>query len=90
MRQPRALAQAAIPTVVFVPLVGFTTAGARLGMGAGHYDRWLKAHPETLPIGLAWDCQEVSALPLEAHDQPLAAIVTSTRLIGPFDRAEAA
>ena len=90
IRQPPATAAAASPTVVFVPLVGFTTAGARLGMGAGHYDRWLEAHPEALAIGLAWDCQEVSALPLEPHDRPLAAIVTPTRLIGPFDRALAA
>ena len=90
IRQPPASAAASAPTVVFVPLVGFTTAGARLGMGAGHYDRWIEAHPEALAIGLAWDCQEVSALPLEPHDRPLAAIVTPTRLIGPFDRALAA
>ena len=88
--QPSATAAVAIPTVVFVPLVGFTADGARLGMGAGHYDRWLEAHPEALTIGLAWDCQEVSALPLEPHDRSLAAIVTTTRLIGPFDRALAA
>ena len=90
MRQPRAIAEAAIPTIVFVPLVGFTADGGRLGMGAGHYDRWLKAHSQVLAIGLAWDCQEVTALPLEAHDQPLTAIITPTRLIGPVDRAEAA
>lgn len=90
VRQPFATAPMTIPDVVFVPLVGFNTAGARLGMGAGHYDRWLEAHPEVLAIGLAWDCQEVSALPLEPHDRPLAAIVTPTRLMGPFDRALAA
>ena len=78
------------PDVLFVPLVGFTAAGARLGMGQGHYDRWLEAHPTALAIGMAWDCQEVSALPLELHDRPLAAIVTPTRLFGPFDRALAA
>lgn len=90
MRQLPASAAVAVPTVVFVPLVGFTTDGARLGMGAGHYDRWLAAHPQALAIGLGWDCQEVAALPLEPHDKPLAAIITPTRLIGPFDRAEAA
>ena len=90
IRQPAANAAVAIPAVVFVPLVGFTPAGARLGRGAGHYDRWLDAHPQALAIGLAWDCQEVADLPLEPHDRPLAAIVTPTRLIGPFDRALAA
>ena len=43
-----------------------------------------------LAIGMAWDCQEVPTLPLEPHDRPLAAIVTPTRLFGPFDRALAA
>ena len=89
IRQPREGAPV-VPDVVFVPLVGFTPDGARLGMGAGHYDRWLEAHPAALAIGMAWDCQEVSALPLEPHDRPLAAIVTPTRLFGPFDRALAA
>ena len=89
IRQPREGAPV-VPDVVFVPLVGFTPDGARLGMGAGHYDRWLEAHPAALAIGMAWDCQEVAALPLEPHDRPLAAIVTPTRLFGPFDRALAA
>ena len=37
-----------------------------------------------LAIGLAWDCQLVDDLPHEAHDRPLAAVVTPTRLYGPF------
>ena len=90
IRQPPSVACLVEPDVVFVPLVGFDPEGGRLGMGAGHYDRWLDAHPMALAIGLAWDCQEVPALPLEPHDRALAAIVTPTRLIGPFDRAAAA
>ena len=90
VRQPVDLAPTTTPDLVFVPLVGFTSDGARLGMGAGHYDRWLAAHPQALTIGMAWDCQEVPTLPLEPHDRPLDAIVTPTRLFGPFDRALAA
>jgi 5-formyltetrahydrofolate cyclo-ligase len=63
-----------------VPLVGFSADGARLGQGGGHYDRWLAAHPEATALGLGWDCQLVEDLPLEAHDQPLTAIITPTRL----------
>jgi 5-formyltetrahydrofolate cyclo-ligase len=70
--------------VLFVPVVGFTEDGARLGQGGGHYDRWLAAHPGAVAIGLAWDCQRVDALPVEPHDAPLAAVVTPTRLYGPF------
>ena len=72
------------PEVLFVPLVGFTSQGARLGQGGGHYDRWLADHPDTMAIGLAWDCQLVDALPVEPHDIPLTAIITPTRIYGPF------
>lgn len=86
VRQFTTVGEAVVPDILFVPLVGFTASGERLGMGAGHFDRWLALHPEALAIGLAWDCQEVPALPVEPHDRPLAAIVTQTRLVGPFAR----
>jgi 5-formyltetrahydrofolate cyclo-ligase len=83
--QPAASSPALIPDVLFVPLVGFTATGGRLGQGGGHYDRWLSAHPDTVAIGLAWDCQLVDTLPSEAHDRPLNAVITPTRLYGPFE-----
>ncbi|QKG71416.1 5-formyltetrahydrofolate cyclo-ligase [Erythrobacter mangrovi] len=82
--QPAAEAATIDPAVLFVPLLGFTASGARLGQGGGHYDRWLASRPQAIAIGLAWDCQLVEHLPSEAHDQPLAAIVTPTRIYGPF------
>ncbi|WP_310021914.1 5-formyltetrahydrofolate cyclo-ligase [Croceicoccus sp. BE223] len=85
--QPDADAPAVVPDVLFVPLLGFTESGARLGQGGGHYDRWLADHPQSLPIGLAWDVQKVDMLPLEPHDRLLAAVVTPTRLYGPFEDA---
>lgn len=82
--QPAADAEQITPQVLFVPLVGFTQDGHRLGQGGGYYDRWLAAHPGTIAIGLAWDVQKVDELPLEDHDMPLTAIVTTTRIYGPF------
>lgn len=82
--QPAASAQAIQPDLLFVPLIGFTDTGARLGQGGGHYDRWLAEHSDTRTIGLAWDCQLVDELPQEAHDRPLDAVVTPTRMYGPF------
>ncbi len=70
------------PDVLFVPLVGFTASGARLGQGGGHYDRWLANNPPKLAIGLAWDVQLCDELPTEAHDMPLNAVVTPTRIYG--------
>ena len=72
------------PQMLFVPLVAFTESGERMGQGAAHYDGWLAKHPGVVTIGMAWDIQKVGDLPTEPHDVPLTAIVTPTRLYGPF------
>jgi 5-formyltetrahydrofolate cyclo-ligase len=82
--QPADDAALLMPEVMFCPLLGFSAEGGRIGLGAGHYDRWLAAHRPALAIGLAWDCQLVDDLPLEPHDVMLDAIVTPTRIYGPF------
>lgn len=84
LMQPGADATDIVPDMVFVPLVGFTSDGHRLGQGGGHYDRWLEVHPGRTKVGLAWDVQLVETLPLESHDQQLDAVVTPTRMYGPF------
>lgn len=84
LRQPGADAPIMVPEVLFMPLVGFTARGDRLGQGGGFYDRHLAAHPQTIAIGMAWDVQEVDELPTEPHDVRLTAIVTPTRVLGPF------
>jgi 5-formyltetrahydrofolate cyclo-ligase len=80
MMQPLANAPEVVPDTVFVPLLGFTADGHRVGQGGGHYDRWLAANPQVQTIGLAWDCQLVDSLPVEAHDVRLGAVVTPTRI----------
>jgi len=85
LKQPKADAERLVPDIVFTPLIAFTEAGARLGQGGGHYDRWLSDNPQALAVGMAWDCQLVEQLAIEDHDIPLAAVVTPTRLFGPFD-----
>lgn len=82
--QPQADADELTPGVLIVPLVGFTAGGHRLGQGGGHYDRWFAANQSARAIGLAWDCQLVDALPVEPHDHPLDAVITPTRIYGPF------
>lgn len=80
--QPSEDAEELFSDVAFVPLVGFTAAGDRLGQGGGHYDRWLAANASVLPLGLAWDCQLRDSLPSEAHDCPLRGVITPTRFYG--------
>jgi 5-formyltetrahydrofolate cyclo-ligase len=84
LRQPGVNAPVLVPDVLFMPLVGFTAQGDRLGQGGGYYDRYLAAHPRTVAICMAWDIQEVPELPIELHDMRLSAIVTPTRVLGPF------
>ena len=84
LMQPAPEAEEVVPDVLFMPLVGFTANGDRLGQGGGFYDRWLETHPETIAIGMAWDIQRVDELPVEDHDMPLKAIITSTRIYGPY------
>ncbi len=84
VQQPDTSAAVLVPDVVFTPLLGFTEDGERLGQGGGHFDRWLAKHTDALAIGLAWDGQLVASLPTEPHDMPLSAVVTPTRLYGPF------
>lgn len=72
---------AAAMDVVFMPLVGFDSAGHRLGMGGGFYDRSFAfknqlAHTRTRLIGLAHSCQQVDRLPSETWDVNVDAVVT--------------
>ena len=82
--QPSADAPICHPQLLFVPLVGFTEDGRRLGQGGGFYDRYLAKHPQSIAIGLAWDVQLIEDLPSEEHDMPMRAIITPSRLFGPF------
>ncbi len=84
LMQPTADAQELTPDVMFVPLIGFAATGERLGQGGGHYDRWLSEHPGRMAIGLAWDVQLCEDIPTEPHDITLDAVITPTRMYGPF------
>lgn len=82
--EPPGSAPLAEPDLVLVPLLAFDRTGARLGYGAGHYDRTLPllaGRPAFRAIGLAYAAQEVERLPAEPHDHPLDGIVTERAYI---------
>jgi 5-formyltetrahydrofolate cyclo-ligase len=63
--------------LVLVPGLGFARGGARLGRGAGYYDRWLASLPPGIPsIGVAFALQIVHDLPCQPHDWRVDHIVT--------------
>lgn len=67
---------------VLLPLVAFSPAGARLGMGGGYYDRTfafcLQSPIGSRPslIGVAYGLQQVDSLPVDPWDVPLDGVVT--------------
>lgn len=58
---------------VFVPGVAFGPNGARLGRGAGHYDRFLSRPGlnRAIKIGVCWSMQIVQDIPIDVHDVPM-------------------
>ncbi|WP_437228516.1 5-formyltetrahydrofolate cyclo-ligase [Planctomicrobium sp. SH661] len=65
-----------------IPGVAFDTAGGRLGYGRGYYDRLLPDLRADCPrIGLAFECQLVDSIPIEAHDHRVQMIVTERRVL---------
>lgn len=74
----------AVPDLLFVPLAAFDRRGARIGYGAGHYDRTLSGLRSARPVvavGVAFSVQEVETVPAEPHDQRLDLILTETEMI---------
>ena len=72
------------PDVLLVPLVAFDRYLNRLGYGAGFYDRlinFLKKRKKITTIGLAFDFQEVSLIPVSKYDQKLDYIVTNKKVL---------
>ena len=61
--------------VIIVPCVGFDEKKNRLGYGGGYYDRYLENN-KALKIGVAFEVQKVSDLPVKENDIPLDIIVT--------------
>ena len=83
---PRARCPARELDIVLVPLVAVDSAGNRLGMGGGYYDRtfaYLRARSvwrRPLLIGVAYEFQRVARLPARAWDIPLDALATEKQL----------
>lgn len=82
--EPLPDAEETLPSLLFVPLAAFDARGGRIGYGAGHYDTTLaalRARGSVVAAGLAYDVQEIEAVPLEPHDQRLGAVITETRTL---------
>lgn len=65
---------------VLVPGLAFDGQGGRLGRGRGYYDRALAGY-QGMKVGIAFSCQILEGIPLEAWDLKMDAIITETSVI---------
>jgi 5,10-methenyltetrahydrofolate synthetase len=66
-----------VPTLLFVPCVGYGPGGFRLGYGGGFYDRTLaNLQPKPYTVGLGFSNGFIDDLEPEPHDVPLDAMLT--------------
>lgn len=83
IREPLPQAAKTEPDVLLLPMLAFDSAGWRLGYGGGFYDRTLarlRALKPIIAIGLAFDEQEVDAVPHAAYDERLDLVLTPSGL----------
>ena len=77
--EPKADKPAVDPDVLLMPLLAFDGRGGRLGYGGGFYDRslqGLRARKAVIAVGLAYDEQEVDAVPRLDYDERLDWVLT--------------
>jgi 5-formyltetrahydrofolate cyclo-ligase len=66
----------------FIPGLAFDRKGNRLGRGGGYYDRYLSTiRPDAIKVGLAYQLQIDTALPVETHDHQVDLLITETGII---------
>ena len=71
-----------IDLLIVVPGVAFDPTGNRLGRGHGFYDRLLQSFGKrATTVGLAYELQLVSSVPVDSWDEKVRFIVTEDRLI---------
>jgi 5-formyltetrahydrofolate cyclo-ligase len=79
IREPGPTQPVLVPAIVLVAMLAFDARGYRLGYGGGYYDRTLRALRANYPviaIGLAYDEQQVDAVPRLEYDEQLDWLVT--------------
>ena len=74
-----------VPTLLFVPCVGYGPGGYRLGYGGGFYDRTLATlQPRPFTIGLGYTHGWLPDFEPEPHDLPLDALLNDNGVVWPI------
>lgn len=68
--------------IAVIPGIAMDEKGGRIGTGKGYYDRLIPDLPSTTrKVGLVFENQIVSMVPMEAHDKYVDIIITEDRII---------
>lgn len=68
--------------IAIVPGLAMDEKGGRVGLGNGYYDRLIPALPiTTRKVGLIFEDQIVSMVPMESHDKHVDIVITDERII---------
>jgi 5-formyltetrahydrofolate cyclo-ligase len=74
-----------VPTLLFVPCVGYAVGGYRLGYGGGFYDRTLaQLQPKPFTVGLGFAQGYLEDFEPEPHDIALDAILNELGVVWPI------
>ncbi len=74
-----------VPTLLFVPCVGYGTGGYRLGYGGGFYDRTLaQLQPKPYTVGLGYANGFLPDFEPEPHDVALEALLNELGVVWPI------
>ena len=74
-----------VPTLLFVPCVGYGPGGYRLGYGGGFYDKTLAMlQPRPYTVGLGYSNGFLIDFDAEPHDVPLDAILNDQGVVWPM------
>jgi len=80
IREPKLTCERVIPSeidLIIVPGAGFDLQGNRLGYGGGFYDRFfMLLNPLTPRVALAFQCQVIEQVPVDAHDFKMTMLIT--------------
>ena len=73
-----------VPTLLFVPCLGYGPGGFRLGYGGGFYDRTLASlEPRPLTVGLGYTKAWLPDMEPEPHDMALDAVLNDNGVVWP-------
>jgi 5-formyltetrahydrofolate cyclo-ligase len=68
--------------IAIIPGIAMDEKGGRIGLGNGYYDRLIPELPiTTRKVGLIFEDQIISMVPMETHDKHVDIVVTDERII---------